>query len=103
MITLLLRHVIFEACIEEFFDKLNKNFGWLNWSVKIQSVGDSVKIRITGAKREVILTRCIVESKDDTTIILRSEDYPHHIWITVENGKIIDLKGDEKTMLDIFM
>lgn len=103
MITILLQHFIFELCIEELFDKLNKNFGWLNWNIKIKSIGDSIKIRISGANREVMLTKCIVESKKDNTLILRSEDYPHHIWITVTDGKITDIKGDENTIMTIFM
>lgn len=103
MIRLLLQHVIFEACIEQVFDGLNRNFGWLNWNIKIQSVGDCVRLRVSGLKHEVILSKCVVESKVDNTMVIRSEDHPRHIWIDVNDGKITNIRGDEKAIADIFM
>ena len=103
MIRLLVQHVIFEVCLEQFFDKLMENFGWLNWSIKIQSVGDHIKIRVSGLKYDVILTKCIVESKDGNKMVVRSEDSPRHIWIDIENGRITNISGDEKAILETFM
>ena len=103
MIRLLLQHVIFEACIDQFFQRLTLNFGWLNWDVKIQSVGDWIKIRVSGLNYDVILTKCIVESKEGNKMILRSEDSLTHIWIEVEYGRITNISGDEQTIIDTFM
>jgi len=103
MIRLLIQHAIFEVCIEQLFDKLMANFGWLNWSVKIQSVGDHLKIRVSGLKYDVVLTKCVVQSKDGDKMIIRSEDNPRHIWITIEQGKIVNIAGDEKVIIDTFM
>lgn len=103
MIKLLFKHFIFEACIEQLFDGLNRNFGWLNWNIKIQSVGDCVKLRVSGLNYDVFLTKCVVESKDNDKMVIRSEDHPRHFWIDVEYGRITNIRGDEKVILDTFM
>ena len=103
MIKLLVHHVIFEACIEQFFDKLIANFGYLNCNIKIHSVGDHLKIRVSGLTYDIILTKCIIQSKDGDKMVIRSEDNPRHVWLTIEHGKIINITGDEKVITDTFM
>ena len=103
MIRVLFQHFIFEVCLEQFFDRLNRNFGWLNWKIKVHAVGDSIKIRVSGLNYDVVLTKCIVESKDGNKMVIRSEDSPRHIWIDIEDGKITNISGDENAIIDTFM
>lgn len=103
MIKVLFQHVVFEACLDQFFDNLIKNFGWLNWDIKIYSVGDCVKIRVSGLNYDIMLKKCVIESKEGTKMVVRSEDHPRKVWIEVEDGRISNIRGDEKAIMDIFM
>lgn len=103
MIKILIQHIVFEACLENFFDILNKNFGWLNLNIKIYDIGDCIKIRVSGMKYDIVLKKCIVQSKVGDTMRVRCEDNPRFIWIDVEHGKITNISGDESTIHEIFM
>ena len=103
MIRILLQYVVFEVCLERFFDTLTKNFGWLNLDVKIYAVGDYIKIRVSGLNYDVILKKCIVESKEGNKMRVRCEDNPRFIWIDIEHGKITNIAGDENVIFDTFM
>jgi hypothetical protein len=103
MIKLLLKYLIFESCLNKFFDTLLTNFPNLTFDVSELKEGNFINVSIIINGNNIKLTGCKVISVENGIAELEYTGFNSPITLIAENGHLIDVRGDYRTFADNFI
>lgn len=103
MIKVLLKHNLLEYCIDYVFDQICTNFMLLKFDAIMHSVGDHLRISVTGFNRLIVLQHCKIEKKEDDTVFITCTDFSDPLTLIIRDGSLIDIKGPYDVICDNFL
>lgn len=97
MIRTWLKHMIYEICINEIFDGIQRNFQLANVDFSSFSVGDYVRVQVIFKDTQKTFTSCRVAYKHKGNVVIESYGETNlPLKLIMKNGNLQDITYEYK-------